>query len=101
MVIEKPVNGIYLFNVKLLPFGRTIIIGPIDIEVEGSSDVAKAELFVDGVLLKTATEDSFEWHMNIKAIGQHNLEVKVYDGAGNTITQSQDATIYNLFGIDW
>jgi hypothetical protein len=101
MVIEKPVNGLYLFNVKLLPFGRTIIIGPIDIEVEGSSDIATAEFFVDGVLLKTATEDSFEWHMNIKAIGQHTLEVKVYDGAGNTATQSQDATIYNLFGIDW
>jgi parallel beta-helix repeat protein len=98
MVIEKPVNGLYFFNGKLLPFSRTIIIGPIDIEVEGSSDVAKAEFYIDDELMKTVTGSTPEWYMNIKLRGQHNLEIIVYDGAGNTVTESKMITVYNFFG---
>jgi len=66
-----------------------------------ASSITKAEFFVDGVLLETVTDEPYVWIMDIKAMGQHTLEVRVYDSAGNTVTQSQDVTIYNIFGTDW
>ena len=98
MTIEKPVNGLYIFNSKLLPLSRTIIIGPIDIEITGSSDITKAEFYIDNKLIKTDTSSTPEWYMNIKLRGKHNLEIIVYDGAGNSDSVSQMITVYNFFG---
>ena len=98
MTIEKPLNGLYFFNGKLLTLSRTIIIGPIDIELEGSSDIAKAEFYIDNELMETVTSSTPEWYMNIKLRGQHNLEIIVYDHAGNTVTESKMIKVYNFFG---
>jgi len=91
-----------MFNFRLLPFGKTTIIGPLNVMIiANDASIAKAEFSVDGVLLETVTDEPYEWRMDVKAMGQHTLEVMVYDSAGNTVIQSQDVTIYNLFGTDW
>jgi len=36
--------------------------------------------------------------MNIKLRGTHNLEVIIYDYAGNSISVSKDVKVFNFFG---
>jgi len=102
LTIDKPNGGLYLFNFRFLPFGKTTVIGPLNVMITADdTSVAKAEFSVDGVLLETVQDDPFDWRMNVKTMGQHTLEVMVFDSAGNTVTQSQEVTIYNPFGTDW
>jgi hypothetical protein len=98
--IIKPENGLYLFNKKLLPIARTIIIGPITIEIDAddNSGISEAEFYVDDVLKATVTEEPFDWHMNIKLRGQHTLKIIAYDHAGNTRSETKTVTVFNLFG---
>ena len=96
----KPLNGIYLFGTRIAPFGKTVIIGSLDVIIEANEDIAKTEFFVDGVLLETDTND-LSWTMNIKSMGNHELNVIIYDGAGNTETSMVEFTMYNPFGVNW
>ncbi len=103
LTLIKPEKGLYLGNLRLFPFGKTIIIGASEIKIDSqdASGIDKAEYYVDGVLLETAKDEPFNWHMNIRAMGAHNLEVKIYDCAGNTMTIAKQITIYNLRGTIW
>ena len=98
--IDKPQDGLYLFNSRLLTLSRTIIIGGITMEVdtEDTSGIDRAEFYLDGELMKTDTSSSPEWYMNIKLRGQYNLEVIVYDHVGNKVTESKMINVYNFFG---
>ena len=87
--ITKPEEGCwYFFNSKIYPFGKTtIIIGPITIELDADDNngIDRAEFYIDGDLKETDTSSgSFEWYTNLPR-GQHRLEVKVYDHAGNYV----------------
>jgi hypothetical protein len=99
-VFIKPVDGLYFFNSKLLPLGRTIIIGGITVEVEGidNSGVAYAEFYLDGELQTTISEEYLEWYMNFKLRGTHTIEVIIYDYAGNSASISKDMKVFNFFG---
>jgi hypothetical protein len=98
--IDKPQDGLYFFNSRLLPLSRTIIIGGITIEVnaEDTSGIDRTEFYLDDELMKTDTSSRPEWYMNIKLRGQHNLEIIVYDHTGNKITESKMIKVYNFFG---
>ena len=100
--VYKPQNGLYFFNTRLLPFtGKTIIIGPITVELDTSdnSGIDRAEFYLDGDLMNTDSSSSPEWYMNLKTWGQHNLEVTVYDNASNKVTESKMITVHNFFGV--
>ena len=43
----------------------------------------------DDELIQTVTKEPFEWYTKLPK-GQHRLEVKVIDYAGNKVTQSSD-----------
>jgi PKD repeat protein len=103
LTLIKPGKGLYLGNLRLFPFGKTIIIGASEIKIDSQdvSGIDRAEYYIDGVLLETTNADPFNWHMNIRAKGAHNLEVKIYDCAGNTMTIAKQITIYNLRGTIW
>ncbi len=62
--------------------------------LDDTSGIERAEYYVDGVLLETAKNEPFNWHMNIRAMGTHNIEVKTHDCAGNTMTITKKITIY-------
>ncbi len=91
LTVEKPLNGLYFLNTRLIPLARTIIIGSITIELEtdDNNGIDRAEFCIDDELMETDTEGSFEWYTNLPR-GQHRLELRVYDNAGNKATQSVD-----------
>lgn len=97
-------GGLYLFNHRVLPLNTVIAIGSIDIGVsavdEGSVD--HVEYYVDGALVGSVSDAPYGWNCNLKSIGGHyTLSAVVFDGAGNQNTESQEITIFNLFGQDW
>jgi hypothetical protein len=98
--IVKPETGLYLFNRKFLPLPRTVIFGPITIEINAADNagISKAEYYIDGDLKTTTIEEPFDWYMNLKLRRDHTLKIIVYDHAGNAVSEEMTATIYNLFG---
>jgi len=98
--IIKPENGFYFFNSRLLPIQKTIIIGPLTVIADGIDEngISKSEFYLDGELMHTDNSDYPEWYMRIKQRGQHNLEIKVYDNAGNSVTETRMVTVFNFFG---
>lgn len=101
VVLEKPLNGLYFYNGRLVPLkDKTIIIGPIEIELDitDRSGVDHVCFFIDDELVKTIDNAPFEWYMNQKLTGRHSLDIEVYDKAGNIEIISQIITIYNFIG---
>ena len=44
--ITKPRNGIYFFNIKIIPILGQIVICPVTVEVEASEDIMHVEFMV-------------------------------------------------------
>jgi hypothetical protein len=100
VTIIKPDAGLYLFNRKFLPIGSTIIIGPITIEIDAvdTSGINKVEFYIDGQLEAIIEEEPFDWYMNLRLLGTHKLEIKVFDHAGNANVADMFAAFWNFFG---
>jgi hypothetical protein len=100
VTILKPANGLYLFDVKVFPLSKPVVIGSItfDIDPVDNYGISKAEFYVDDELKAEITEPTFDWDMNLRLLGQHDFAVKVYDLAGNSHIESMTATIWNIFG---
>jgi len=98
--LEKPLNGLYFYNNRLLPLQNTVIFGPIDIQVTGTDNtgINKVEYRIDNKLLYTDIESNYEWYMNQRLTGRHQLQITIYDHAGNTIELTEIINIYNFFG---
>jgi len=98
--LEKPLNGLYFYNNRLLPLQNTVIFGPIDIQVTGTDNtgINKVEYRIDNELLHTDIESEYEWYMNQRLTGRHQLQVTIYDHAGNTIELTEIINVYNFFG---
>jgi hypothetical protein len=98
--ITKPDTGLYVFNTRLLPLAKTVIIGKITIEIiaADNSGTSMVEFYVDDDLKATLTQEPFEWLLDLRLLGEHTLKTVVFDGAGNTASAEQLATIWNLFG---
>jgi hypothetical protein len=66
--------------------------GSVDVTVQTSGSVIKAELYVDGKLVKTSTATPFSmnWHTKrpVNYSGWRALTVKVYDAAGKAATSA-------------
>ncbi|HEY4239771.1 MAG TPA: Ig-like domain-containing protein [Kofleriaceae bacterium] len=61
--------------------------------VTDDREVAKAELRIDGQLIGADTTSPFQWTAPMTlGMGSHTVEVKGYDGAGNTATDSVSVT---------
>lgn len=102
VTINKPVNGLYLFNRKIFPLlKRPIIIGPItfELEIEDVSGVSKVEYYIDSIgdtPDHTVYEEPFSWNMNRKLLGDHYIKILVYDHAGNINSQTITLFIFNF-----
>jgi len=73
---------IYVKNRKIIPFFKTIIFGPLSINVD-NNEIAKAEFYVDGQLKESLDSPPFFWKWKERAFLKHTLETKVYDDEGN------------------
>ncbi|MBN2065289.1 MAG: hypothetical protein JW771_00580 [Candidatus Thermoplasmatota archaeon] len=93
--IVKPENGaVYLWNHKTkLPSKTIVIIGQIDIEVNGAESIQKVEFYVNGELRFTDNEPPFSWQLNQRAFGK-KMTVQVI---GYTFT---DHALLRLYDSD-
>jgi len=87
---------VYIKNRKIIPFFKTIIFGPVSIDIP-EENVTKAEFYVDGQLKNIVTEKPFYWKWEEKAFMKHTLETKIYDQQGNSSsTGEMSFYIFNL-----
>ncbi len=77
--ISKPEeNYVYIFGRKFIKFPITLIIGKIDVEVEGEYDMV--EFYLDNELQYTDNSPPFKWELK-KTKGMHEVEVKMFVGS--------------------
>jgi MYXO-CTERM domain-containing protein len=57
------------------------------------TDLVKAELSIDGTLTSTLNTAPFTFHVTNLAVGQHSLQIKATDGAGQATTQTINITV--------
>jgi hypothetical protein len=62
------------------------------------TDLAKAELFVDGRLTQTLTAPPFTFQVTNLSAGPHELQVRATDQAGQTTTRTLTVTVANSGG---
>lgn len=79
-IIKPEDNAIYLFNKKTrIPSFQTLVIGPIDIEVETTDDVEKVEFYLDDNLKYIDRTHPFRWRLNEWAfLKRTKINVKAY-----------------------
>ncbi len=79
---------VYLKNRKIIPFFKSIIIGPISVRIPDKR-LSKAEFYVDGQLKDETTTFPALWQWNESAFMKHTLETKVYDSEGNNVSSGE------------
>ncbi len=88
--IAKPLNAIYLNNLRIRPFSKARIIGPIDIEAYvgqswyGHGSAEMVEFYIDDELKTTLTEEPYVWKWDKKTFGKHTIKVIAYDNEGKS-----------------
>lgn len=98
VTITKPVNYLYIMNMKILPFPKPFIIGPITIEVEASQipfGINQVEFFIDGNLKSTDNTAPYSWTWTTPAFFTHTIKVVANDSSGNNA--SDEITMKKFF----
>lgn len=91
--IAKPLNALYIHNIRIIPITDARIFGPITISayVSGSfygpSQAEKVEFYIDGTLKATVTTEPYNWTWAQKTIGKHVIKVVAYDIDGNSVSK--------------
>lgn len=99
--IKKPsIGGIYLFNCRIFPFYKPVIIGSIDIIAEASdsqSGMDHVEIYIDNNLTKSFNSTPYIWRWYARVLFPTKIEIKIlgYDNVGNVATTSID--IFKIF----
>lgn len=89
ITVNKPKEGyLYLFGREISKtlFGRTIVIGGINIEldvVDETSGVERVEFYVNDILKYTDNEPPYEWSFDERVFGNCRIEIIAYNNAGN------------------
>jgi parallel beta-helix repeat protein len=88
--IIKPGRGLYIMNKKIVPriIRRTMIIGPINITIDGVDDsgIDKVEFYIDNQLktIDNTSPYSCLWGKDrLKIFHIHVIKIVAYDNAGN------------------
>ena len=95
VAITKPVNSIYLMDMRILPFSKPVIIGKITIQVEATQEpfgIDRVEFYVDDTLKATDTEPPYEWAWSTPAFFKHTIRVIAYDTSGKNSEKSIDVS---------
>ena len=76
--ILRPENALYLFNVKLLPLKRPVIIGRITIKVEATQEdvgIDHVSFYIDSIYRYSDYEAPYEWVWSDKVFFFHDIGV--------------------------
>lgn len=96
--INKPKNGFYISDRKIIPLPCTLIIGDITIQANVSdeeSGVAGVEFYIDGILKFNDSSEPYEWLWDETAFFRYIIKVVAYDNAGNKA--SDEIKIWKFF----
>ena len=84
--ITRPGYGIYLLNIRVLPWITILVLGPITIKANVTPNplpIVRVEFTVDGYTKKTFTSPPYTWTWWVPAFGEHYISVKAWDTAGS------------------
>ena len=72
-------------NRRIIPFFTTVIIGDIDIIAEAidPSGINRVEFYIDGQLMETISDASFQWKWTENAFLKHTIKVIAVDNYEN------------------
>jgi len=75
--------------------GNTILLGRITLVAYASDDskIEKVEFYVDGTLMKTVTDEPYEWLWHQFVIGKKTIIVKAFDDEGKTASATIDVFV--------
>ena len=92
---------LYLFGWDIGFIGRTIIIGPIDVEVHAEDDVGinSVEFYVDGTLKLLDFYSPYSFRLN-NVVGKHSIKAVVTDGQFNILNISREDIVVFSYGIN-
>jgi outer membrane protein assembly factor BamB len=96
--ITKPVKGLYIKDIRILPLRKCIIIGPITIEADAHQEplgIARVEFSIDGKLKATDTEAPYSWTWSVLSFSKHTITVTTYDTSGKNAQAS--ITVWKFF----
>lgn len=95
--ITKPEKAIYLNDEKIFPlFIATIIIGPITIETDITTDSAeKVEFYIDNNLKYSDNSEPFSYYWNENVFFKHIIKIKAYHGNGDITEDEISVWIFN------
>jgi hypothetical protein len=86
-------------TLKSLRYEKTIVIDDLLINAEvtpGNAPIEKVEFYYKGKLKSTDTEPPFQWRLNERSIGPHELKVVVYDELGRNASDTMKILFMNL-----
>ena len=84
---------------KVFKYEKTLVINDILINAEvtpGNAPIEKVEFYYKGKLKNTDTELPFQWRLNERSIGPHELKVVVYDEMGRNASDTMNVLFLNL-----
>jgi len=92
--ITKPRNGIYFFDIKIMPVFGQIVIGAVTVEVEATDDITHVEFMVPPkvgcrpIVLHNDSSRPFSYYWNasyegLKDKGFVNMMIRGYTGPHN------------------
>jgi len=82
--VEKPIRGIYWNNKLLVPFIFTIILGDIDIKVNGSYELREVEFYVDDEFKHADRFEPYDYSWTEGGFGLHKIKL-VCNGIYETV----------------
>lgn len=92
ILVEQPINAIYLKNRPIFPFFAPFIFGEIQINVSAvdeGSFVEKIEIYINDILVDVWYDSSISWTWSEQIFGRRKLTIIAYDTLGNFDTFEQ------------
>jgi len=76
--------------------GNTILLGRTTLVAYASDDskIEKVEFYIDGTLMKTVTEEPYEWFWHQFTMGKRTITVQAYDDQGKTASATIDVIVF-------
>jgi hypothetical protein len=82
VTIDKPENGLYVANTKILPFFVPFLIGSCEIQASvqeiNKSQVDRVEFYIDDELQEVDTTAPYSWVWNQRSFGSYMIKVIAY-----------------------
>jgi len=100
--IGSPKRGKLYFEdgiLKSLRYEKTLVIDDLLINAQvkpGNAPIEKVEFYYKDKLKNTDTELPFQWRLNERSIGLHEIKVVVYDELGRNASDTMNVLFLNL-----